>query len=197
MTPVPPTPATTMPHGLSATGSTGSGGCADARELGRGRVAALPAALQLAALDRDEARAEALEAGVVLVAGVLVDPALASELGLDRLHRQAVRLHRAVAAAFADELVDDHALRRILHRAALAAPALLGRAGLVVDDDARALHLAQLALDGVEVVAMAHRHAAGEPRLDVRGLVLLRLVGDDDDPARALGVELARHLRAP
>src|SRR6185369_10147906 len=64
-------------------------------------------ALQLAALDRDEARAEAAQARVVLVARVLVDPALAAELGLDRLDREAVALHRAVAAALAHELVDD------------------------------------------------------------------------------------------
>src|SRR6185369_8614358 len=114
-------------------------------------------ALQLAALDRDEARAEAAQARVVLVAGVLVDPALAPELGLDRLDREAVALHRAVAAAFADELVDADALGRVLHRAALATPALFGRTRLVVDDDGRARELAQLLLDVVELVAVMHR----------------------------------------
>src|SRR6185369_12451426 len=130
-------------------------------------VGVLLRALQAAAFDRDEARAEALQARVVLVAGVLVDPAFAAELGLDRLDRQAVALHRAVAAAFADELVDDDALGRVLHRAALAAPALLGRARLVVDDDRAAGHLAQLPLHRIEVVTMAHRHAVGEARDDL------------------------------
>src|SRR4030095_11540609 len=51
--------------------------------------------LELPAFHRHEARAEAVDAGVVLVAGVLVDAALAAELGLDRLHRQAVALGRA------------------------------------------------------------------------------------------------------
>src|SRR6202035_5766078 len=90
-----------------------------ARKLGRCRHAL--AALQLRALDRDEGRAEALHAGEVLVAARLVDGALAAELGLERLHRDAVRLHAAVAAAFAHELVDDDALGGIGELAALAA----------------------------------------------------------------------------
>ena len=121
--------------------------------------------LQLPAFDGDEARAEALQAGVVLVAGVLVDAALAAELGLDRLHAQAVALHAAVAAAFADQLVDHHALGRVDHRAALAAAPLLGGAGLVVDQDRAAFDLAQLALHRVELVAVVHRRrrAPGRP----------------------------------
>src|SRR5690606_21427794 len=51
--------------------------------------------LQRAAFDGDEARAEALEAGEVLVAAVLVDATLAAELGFHRFHRQAVGLLRA------------------------------------------------------------------------------------------------------
>ena len=82
---------------------------------------------------------------IVLVAVGLVDLALAAELGLHRQHRHAVRLHAAVAAAFADQRVDQHALGGIGHLAALAAAALLGRAGLVVDQDGDARHLAQVA----------------------------------------------------
>src|SRR6185436_18409200 len=107
--------------------------------------------LQLAAFDSHEARAEALQAGVVLVAGVLVDAALAAELGLHRFHAQAVALHAAVAAAFAHQLVDHQAPGGILHLAALAAPPLLGGAGLVVNQDRAALGLAQLALHRVEL----------------------------------------------
>src|ERR1019366_993347 len=166
---------------------------ADARELGS-RHAALLRALELAAFDRDEARAKALQARIVLVAGVLVDAALAPELGFDRLDRQAVALYRAIAAAFADKLVDDHAPGRIFHRAALPAPALLGRAGLVVDDDGATRQLAQLLLDAVEVVAVVDSNARGQARPGVVLVVLLGLVGDDDDLLRALGIELARHL---
>src|ERR1700710_1479835 len=78
-------------------------------------------AAQLAAIDGDEGRAETLEAGIILVAARLVDGALAPHLGLQRLHRNAVRLHRAVAAAFAHRRIDQHPPRRILQRAALAA----------------------------------------------------------------------------
>ena len=46
--------------------------------------------LTLAAMHRNEARAETLQAGEILVARVLVDGALAAELGLDRLDRDAV-----------------------------------------------------------------------------------------------------------
>src|ERR1700730_17166822 len=71
------------------------------------------AALELAALDGDEGGTESLHAGKVLVAAGLVDGALAPPFGLQRLHRHAIRFYAAVAAAFADQLVDDHALVRI------------------------------------------------------------------------------------
>ena len=77
------------------------------------------AAAQLAAVDGDEGRAKALYAGIVLVAGRLVDGALAAHLGFQRLDRNAVRLHRAIAAAFAD--------RRIDHDAALPDPPCVPR----------------------------------------------------------------------
>src|SRR4029077_16859095 len=72
----------------------------------------------------DKAWAKALEAGEILVAVRLVDAALAAEIGLDRQHRNAVRLVRAIATAFADGVVDEDALGRIGKFAALAAAAL-------------------------------------------------------------------------
>src|SRR5215472_10975233 len=101
-------------------------------------------------MHRDEARAEALEAGEILVAVRLVDGALAPELGLDRLHRDAVRFLRAIAAAFADELVDEDALRRIGILTALAPPPLLRGASLVVDENGEAGCVAQALLHCVE-----------------------------------------------
>src|SRR5205814_9003150 len=68
-----------------------------------------PRRVALRPAQRHEARAEALEATEVLIAGRLVDPTLAAELGLERHHGQAIRLDVAVAAAFADELVDHDA----------------------------------------------------------------------------------------
>src|SRR5215469_1731346 len=118
--------------------------------------------LHAAALDRHKTRAEAFEAGEILVAARLVDHALAAEFGLNRRHRQAVRLRRAVAAALADEVVDDYPLWRIGETAALAAAALLGGAGLVIDDRRNALELADFALDVVELVAVPHGRAGWE-----------------------------------
>ena len=138
-----------------------------------------------------EARAEALDAGEILVAVRLVDLALAAELGLDRRDRHAVRLDRAVAAAFAHPLVDEDALRRIVEFATLAAAAFLGGAGLVVDQHRHALPLAQVALDPVEIVAVVEGDARREMH---RGRILVRLVGDDNDLLRALGIDLERDV---
>ena len=142
-------------------------------------------------MHRDEARAEAVEAGEVLVAIALVDLALAAELGLERLDRHAVALLRAVAAALADRVVDEHALGGIGEGAALAAAALLGGAGLVVDQHGEAGDFAQLALHGIELVAMADGDAVREAGIH---RVLVGLVGDDDDLLGALGLDLARDL---
>ncbi|KAF1853937.1 hypothetical protein Lal_00005148 [Lupinus albus] len=88
-----------------------------------------------------------------------------------------------VAAALADQLVDDDALGRIDHLAALAAAALLGGAGLVIDQDADARDLAHLLLHAVEIVAMLD---GGELRQPVADAVFLRLVADDGDALHAL-----------
>ena len=184
MTPVPPTPATTMPirRRRSRRGSCGLGQRAQARTATA--PCCLRLLLQLAAFDGDEARAEALQAARVLVAGALVDGALAAELGLQRLHRQAVGLDAAVAAAFADQVVDDHAHGRIDHGAALAAAALFGGAGLVVDDDRGARRSR-----GTRAGSRRARRggAPRRPPAAWHAVVLLRLVGDDHDLRHALG----------
>ncbi len=66
---------------------------------------------------------------------------------------------RAIAAAFADALVDEDALRRIRIEPALAAAALFRRAGLVVDQDREALDLAQLLLHRIEFAAVMNGRA--------------------------------------
>ncbi|MNX87618.1 hypothetical protein D3C86_1195500 [compost metagenome] len=108
------------------------------QQFGQGALASLglqgaDALAHAAALDRDEARAEAVDAGVVLVARRLVELALAAQFGLQRHQRQAVGGHAAVAAAFAYGLVDEQAAIRVGEFALLAAAALLGGAGLFVD----------------------------------------------------------------
>src|SRR5207302_589138 len=103
--------------------------------------------------DRDERWAVAFEAGVVAVAGRVVDLALLAELGHQREHRQAVALGAAVTAAFAHRGVDDHPCRWGLELSPLAQPPGLGSAALVVDDHGDAPDVAQLVLHVFEVIA--------------------------------------------
>src|SRR5512134_3773768 len=186
MTPVPPMPVTSTPQGCSSEAGVASG------SAGKSSPAARLALLQLAALHRDEARAEPLHAGKILVARGLVDGALPAVLGLQRLDRQAVRLRAAIPAALAHHLVDHRALGGIGEGPALATPAFLRGAGLVVDQRGHAGQLAQLALHGIQVVAVAD----GDARCPVGARrVFLRLVGDDDDRLDALGGDLTRDHR--
>src|SRR5580692_10457125 len=134
------------------------------RQTGKQAVARRKAA-ELArdgAAHGDKARAKALEAGKVLVAVRLVDAALAAERSLDRHYSDAVRFVRAIAAAFAHRVVDEDALGRIGKFAALAAAPLFCGAGLVVNENGQAGDVAQLALHGIEIVAMADGDAGRE-----------------------------------
>ena len=121
----------------------------------------------------------------------LVDLALAAEFGLQRLDRDAVRLHATIAAALADQLVDDHALVGVRVGAALASAALLGGAGLVVEQERDTGDRGQFALDGVEFVAMVQRRA-GRPLRARR--IFAWVVADHGDAGDALGRDLPRHL---
>src|SRR5690606_16252298 len=155
-------------------------------------LAAVVAAPQRAAHDGYEAGAEAVHAGVILVAAGLVDLALAPFGSIGRHQRQAVGLHAAVAAAFAYGLVDEQAARRIGIFILLATAALFRRAGLVVDQDGHAGDLAQFALQAVQFAPVVHLHADGQ----LHAPVALGLVGGDDYAARALAQGLladARH----
>ena len=160
------------------------------RQLDAGRFA------QRTAQHRHEARTEAFDARIILVARRLLDLALAPEFGLERQDRQAVGLHAAVAAAFADGRVDHHAPRRIgeygLARFVLLAPAaLLGGAGLVVYQHRDAGDLAQHALDRIELVAVVHGDAVRQAHLRI----VLGLVGHHHHLARALADHLLHDLR--
>src|SRR5204863_413633 len=94
----------------------------------------------------------------------LIDRTLASELGVERQNRRAVRLHAAVAAAFAYLGVDDDASRRLRKFAAFAPAAFLGRAHLVVDQHRHAAVIAQLALYLIERAAVVHGGERGKRR---------------------------------
>ena len=158
--------------------------------MGRSETPSEAPARRFPALDQHEARAEALDAGEILVTGGLVDRPLAPELGLQRNHREAVGLHAAVAAALAHVRVDDDPPVRVLQQPALAPAALFGRAHLVVDDGGDPFPLAQIALHLVELVPVMDGHTVRE--LPVEG-VFLRLVGDHRDAADTLRLDLAGH----
>src|SRR3546814_4723053 len=143
---------------------------------------------QAAAVHGDEAGAEAVHAGEVLVAGRLVDGALAAELGFHRHHRDAVGLHRAVAAALADQLVDEDAFGRIGIASALTAAAFLGRTGLVVEQHADARRVAQLLLHAIEMVAVLDGDPGGPGGA---GGILLRIVAHHHDTLDTLGGDLS------
>src|SRR5690606_13717762 len=145
------------------------------------------------AVERDEARAEAVETTVVLVARRLIDAALAAELRLVRHHREAVRLHIAVPAAFTDEIVDHDAPRPRGREPSLALTVQLGGARLIVDQRRNAALLPELALHAVELGPIVHAHAGREPVVALR--IAARVVRDDRDRLDALGRELLRDLR--
>src|SRR5260370_35825230 len=105
-------------------------------------------------MDRDKTRTKSLDAGIVLVAIRLVDLPFAAEFSFERLHRNAIRGLRAITAAFADEVVDEDALRRIRIKSPLAASALFGGAGLIVHRNGQALERGRCRLNWVTVPAM-------------------------------------------
>ena len=159
----------------------------------RGRVdGPARALLQHRAFDGDEARAKAVEAGIVLVARALLDGALASPIGVQRHDGQAVALHAAVAAALADLRVDEDARRRVDELALLAPTPLLGGTGLVVDEQRHARLLAQAALHSVHLGAVMEARAGR--KVAVVRVVFVDVVGDDGDLCRAFGLHLARDL---
>ena len=111
-----------------------------------------------------------------------MDLGLPPELGVDRLHGEAVGLGAAVAAALADALVDEDALDRLGDLAALALAAQLGGALLVVDEDGDALHRGQHLLRLDEPVPVPDVDPLGQPH----ALVAVEVLGRDDDPASRL-----------
>ena len=112
--------------------------------------------LQLSVVQDHEARAEAFQTRRVFVTCGLIHNALATEFGFQRLDGNAVRLGGTVTAAFTHSRIDDDTFWRVNHLPTLAATPLLGCTGLIVDHNRNTLLYAQLALNGIELVAMPH-----------------------------------------
>ena len=138
------------------------------------------------AFNRDEARAEAVHAGEILVAIALINGALAAELSLQRHDRNTVRFDAAIAAAFANCFVDDHTFCRIGELANLAPAALFCGAGLVIHDDRATGCVAEFALNFVEPFAVINRAI----RRQRHAFVFLRFVRDDAHFFHALSNDL-------
>ncbi len=141
-------------------------GAADRGQRGRRKIRHVerlgPGLAQPAALDGNEAGAEPLETGVILVATGLVDLPLAAQFGIKRHDRDTIRLHRAIAATFADFGVDPDAPVGVGELSLLAAAALFGGAGLDIEDRTDAAGIFQLALDVHHLGAFLKAHPLGK-----------------------------------
>ena len=73
--------------------------------------------MQAAAFDRDKRRAKPLGAGDVLVARRLIDFPFAADVCFERLDGKTIGLDRTIAAAFADQRIDEYPPVRIGKRA--------------------------------------------------------------------------------
>ena len=148
--------------------------------------------LHILGVHRHETGAETIDTREVLVAAALVDLPFGSQRGLNRLHRQTVRLLGAVSTAFANLAVDVGPLVWVWILIALAAAAFFARTGLRIDQRRHARYLAQLALHIIELAAMTDRDAGRDSLVFAQQA---RLVGDDDLLTHALGRKLSRELR--
>ena len=106
------------------------------------------------------------------------------------MDRQAVGLLAAVAAALADSLIDHDLLGGRRVRAALAVPALLGRAVLIVDQHGHAGDRGQLLLDLQRLGAVADLNATRQSL----GLGFLDVIGGDDDLGDLLRLQQTQDL---
>src|SRR5690606_11736017 len=90
----------------------------------------------------------------------------------------AIGLGGAIAAAFADGAIDEYPLLRIRIFSLFSPAALLGGAGLIINQDRNALHGAQVALRLIKIAAMADNDPV---RQILRTRILFWFIGNDDD----------------
>src|SRR5690606_23525063 len=106
-------------------------------------------------------------------------------------YRKTVRFYPAVATTLADRFVDKDASVGIWIGIAFATPAFVGRAGLIVDQNGRALRISHFQLYLIERVAMEYVGVANQ----ADSFVFFRFIADDHDAGRAFGVQLGIDLR--
>ena len=120
----------------------------------------------------------------------MVDAALAAEFGFQRLNRDAVGLHRTIAAAFAHRRIDEDAAGRIDQLLALAAAALFGGAGLIEDDHRAARRGGEFLGDVFQFAAIEQAHGGR----DGDTLVAIEILGEDHHLLGMFGQHLRRDL---
>ena len=98
----------------------------------------------------DERRAKTLNTGKILIAGGLINAALAPKRRFNRLHRQAIGCAGAIAAILTNAGIDRDAAIGARRQIPLALAAAFGGAFLIIDDDGDTLHRAQFLLHGIK-----------------------------------------------
>ena len=119
-----------------------------------------------------ERRAEPFHAGKVFVAAGLVNRALAPQLGLFWCDGDAIGLHAAIPAAFADIRVDEDTLVGIGEQSPLAPPPLLCRTGLDIEDRAHAFFGGEVLLHLLQFGPLMHRQTFEGRRINILFLVI-------------------------
>src|SRR5881398_1707658 len=114
-------------------------------------------------MNRNETGAEPFDAGIVLVARRLVDPALAAVLRVYGNNGHTIRLGATITAAFTNPVVDEDADGWIGILAPLASTTFFGCTGLVVNERGHARVRPQLPLNSIQITAVADRDVRGQP----------------------------------
>ena len=110
------------------------------------------------AADGDETGAKTIDARIIFVARRLVDAAFSSKFGFFRQNGNAIRLHTAIATAFAHHVVDKGEYFWVFECAFFAATAFFGGADLIVNQHAGACNGAQFLLYVIHVGAIVDGH---------------------------------------
>ena len=100
-------------------------------------------------------------------------------------------MHAAVTATFAYQVVDQHAHCRIDHGSALAAAALFGGTGLVINDDGATFDLTHFALHLIEQSAVVDIDVSHQ----VSAIVFFWLIGHDGNALSAFCAHALRNLQ--
>ena len=135
----------------------------------------------------DEGWAETLNTGKILIAGRLINAALAPKGRFNRLHRQAIRSARAIATIFTNARIDRDAAIGARRQIALALAAAFGGAFLIIDDDGDALHRAQFLLHRIKPRTMMKANRAGDQRI---AAMPVWIVGDNLNAPHTFAMQL-------